>query len=101
MKIVFTSQGVAVEMDSSMADDLDDLKVMLTSRLKSDTHKEFLERVAKHLNKVRVPCATCKANKGVAIDAQKERDELLAQVAALTEDVKKPKPKAKKKNANK
>lgn len=88
MKIVFTSKGVVIELDSSMVEDPDDLKVMLTARLKSGTHKEFIERVVTHLDKVEVPCVTCKANKGVAVDAQAERDELLEQLAVLTKEIK-------------
>ena len=94
MKIVFTSKGVAVELDSSMCDELTDLKVMLTTRLESDTHKEFLERVVMHLDKTEIPCMFCAVNKGMVVDAQKERDELLKEL----EDLKK---KAKGKNADK
>lgn len=83
MKIVFTSQGVAVEMDRSMCDDLDDLKVMLTARLKSATHKEFLEKVVMHLERTEVPCVFCSANRGATIDAQAERDELLKELEKL------------------
>lgn len=74
MRVEINDAGVVVEMDSSMLDELTDIKCVLTLWMDSGNHKEFLSKLQCHLTEIDVPCRTCKATRSMMKGAQKERD---------------------------